>query len=121
LKIFVLINFFSLLVCHHKLDEEEKRLIDNWITLNRSENETIDWNNLRQYLKNQLGFLRSENMLRKYWYSKQSRQIIKENQIFLLKIFSNLNITNIINYMIGNFRFFFLFCYLAKLNVVKFF
>lgn len=64
----------------------------------------IEWNNLRQYLKNQFGYLRSENMLRKYWYSKQRRQIIKMDQIFLLKTFLNLIITNITNYMIENFR-----------------
>ncbi|GET03497.1 hypothetical protein GLOIN_2v1662697 [Rhizophagus clarus] len=62
-------NYLDPELCHHELDEEEKQLIDNWISLNKSENEMIEWNNLRQYLKNQFGYLRSENMLRKYCYN----------------------------------------------------
>jgi hypothetical protein len=54
------------------LDDDEKQFIDNWISLNRRGG--IKWNNLRQDLKNQFGFLRSVNMVKNYWYSKQRRQ-----------------------------------------------
>jgi len=69
------IKFFLslLIVCHYDLDDEEKQFIDNWISRNRIGGGVIEWKNLRQDLRNQFGFLRSENMVKNYWYSKQRR------------------------------------------------
>lgn len=55
------------------MDDEEKQFIDGWISHNRIGDGVIEWKNLRQDLKNQFGFLRPENMVKNYWYSKQRR------------------------------------------------
>jgi hypothetical protein len=57
------------------LDDEEKQFIDEWISNNRIGDGVIEWKNLRQDLKNRFGFLRSENMVKNYWYSKQRQMV----------------------------------------------
>ncbi|CAB4383615.1 hypothetical protein RhiirA5_403471 [Rhizophagus irregularis] len=66
-------NYLDPELCYYDLDDEEKTYIDGWISQNRIGNGIIEWKNLRQDLKNQYGFLRPENMVKNYWYSKQRR------------------------------------------------
>ncbi|CAB4388697.1 unnamed protein product [Rhizophagus irregularis] len=85
-------NYLDPEVCQHNLYDYEKQYIDNWISLNRTEDGTICWKNLRQDLKNQFGLYRSENMLKNHWYSKQRCKKGTDNDVILS---SPSNITNI--------------------------
>ncbi|PKC17735.1 hypothetical protein RhiirA5_405514 [Rhizophagus irregularis] len=85
-------NYLDPEVCQHNLYDYEKRYIDNWVSLNRTEDGTICWKNLRQDLKNQFGLYRSENMLKNHWYSKQRCKKGTDNDVILS---SPSNITNI--------------------------
>ncbi|PKY28804.1 hypothetical protein RhiirB3_482080 [Rhizophagus irregularis] len=64
-------NYLDPDVCQENLDDKEKKYIDDWISLHKSEDGGIVWKKLRQDLKNQFGPFRSENKLKNYWYSKQ--------------------------------------------------
>ncbi|GBC04138.1 hypothetical protein RclHR1_05530007 [Rhizophagus clarus] len=68
-------NYLDPDLCHYDLDDEEKQYIDKWISRNRVGDGVIEWKILRQDLKSQFGFLRSENMVKNYWYSKQRRMV----------------------------------------------
>src|SRR3954452_2227345 len=52
----------------------EKKFIDKWI-LNHRKGGPIKWVELRQDLKVHFCRLRSENIIKNYWYSKQRRQL----------------------------------------------
>ncbi|CAB4485627.1 hypothetical protein RhiirA5_505508 [Rhizophagus irregularis] len=55
------------------LNDDEEYFIDDWILCNRTENGTIRWTSLIKDLRKRYGFLRSENMIKNYWYTKQKR------------------------------------------------
>jgi hypothetical protein len=55
------------------LRDKEEDFIDYWISLNRTENGTIRWTSLIEDLRRRYGLLRSENMVKNYWYTKQRR------------------------------------------------
>ena len=59
---------------HHDLSDEEKLYIDDWVPNNMTPSGRIEWKQLRYGLRNRHGFLRPENMVKNYWYSKQNRQ-----------------------------------------------
>ncbi|RIA83068.1 hypothetical protein C1645_743336 [Glomus cerebriforme] len=78
-------NYLDPEVHQGSLSDEEKQFIDEWIKLNRIENGVITWKTLRHELKNQFGFLRSENAVKNYWYSKQNRTgAVEESESLVL-------------------------------------
>lgn len=55
------------------LNDNEEYFIDYWILRNKAENGKIQWTSLIKDLRKRYGFLRSENMVKNYWYTKQKR------------------------------------------------
>ncbi|CAB5389334.1 unnamed protein product [Rhizophagus irregularis] len=76
-------NYLDPDVCQENLDDKEKKYIDDWISLHKSEDGGIVWKKLRQDLKNQFGPFRSENKLKNYWYSKQRSKKGTNNDIVI--------------------------------------
>jgi hypothetical protein len=66
-----------LLVCHDPLDENDEKLIIEWVKKNQVPNGKICWTNLIPEVKAKTGKLRSENKLKNFWYSKKGKLLSK--------------------------------------------
>ncbi|CAI2167742.1 12184_t:CDS:2 [Funneliformis geosporum] len=62
------------------LSSEEKEYINQWVEVNKTENNKIHWMNCQKDMKRDFQKLRSTNIIKNAWYAKQKRKPDEEGE-----------------------------------------